>query len=226
MILTSKDTTIAYRCPNCGKNVVGMVGLFSLSGDMIKLKCACGKSELIITRTSDGKLRLSVPCLLCPNPHNYVIGTNVFFDKGVFTLDCTYSDISICFIGTQEEVSKALRESDEELGRLMDECGLDDYDELHKLNHSDHEDDPDIDDYMVSGDLAVDDIVRFMLAELADEHLIKCRCKPDETPEYDFTVKGSNARVFCKTCGAYKDFPMGSALCADAFLNIDDIELK
>ena len=223
MILKSKDTTIAYRCPHCGKSVLGLVGIFSLSGDMIKLKCECGRSELTVTYTSDGKIRLSVPCVFCPTSHNFVIGGGIFFDKGLISLDCTYSDISICFIGTREEVLDALKKSDLELADLLGEYGLDDYDELHKLNHSDRAQSP---DDRISGDVAVDDIVRFMLAELAEDKLIKCRCGKDDKPEYDFEIRGATARVFCKTCGAYKEFPMGSSLCADEFLNVDKIELE
>jgi hypothetical protein len=203
---------------------LGLVGIFSLTGDLIKLKCDCGHSELTVTYTSDGKIRLSVPCVFCPTPHNYVIGGGIFFDKGLITLDCTYSDISICFIGTQSEVQDALNKSDRELADLLGEYGLDDYDELHKLNHSarGHEGDEEV----ISGDITVDDIVRFMLAELAEDNLIRCRCEEDQKPEYDFKIIGSTARVYCKTCGAFKDFPMGSALCADEFLNVDEIDLE
>ena len=222
MILKSKDTNIAYRCPHCGKSVLGMVGIFALSGDIIKLKCDCGKSELTISYTSDGKIRLTVPCLLCPSPHNYVIGNGIFFDKGLISLCCTYSDIAICFLGRHDEVLAALKDSDRELGELLGEYGLDDYDELHNLNRSGRGFDEDDE---ITGDIAVDDVVRFMLAELADDKLIHCRCKNGDTPQYDFKISGASARVFCRTCGAYKDFPMGSALCADQFLNIDNIEL-
>ncbi len=65
-----------------------------------------------------------------------------------------------------------------------------------------------------------------MLTELADDKLIHCRCTGDDKPDYDFEVIGATARVFCRTCGASREFPMGSALCADEFLNMDEIELS
>lgn len=61
MILNSKETTIIYRCPHCGLSVVSVVGIFTLSGDMVKLKCDCGGSALVLTHTSDGKVRLTCP---------------------------------------------------------------------------------------------------------------------------------------------------------------------
>ena len=73
MVLDIKQTTVAYRCSHCGAGVMSMVGVFSLSGEMFKLKCSCGESEMTMVRTSDGKIRFSVPCFLCPKPHTYTV---------------------------------------------------------------------------------------------------------------------------------------------------------
>ena len=55
MILQPKDTTIAYRCPECGTTVMSVVGALALSGDIIKLKCDCGGSELLLENTDEAK---------------------------------------------------------------------------------------------------------------------------------------------------------------------------
>ena len=60
MIIQPKNTTIAYRCPTCGKSVKSKVGAVALSGDMIKLKCPKFVSEMMLTYTSDGNIRISV----------------------------------------------------------------------------------------------------------------------------------------------------------------------
>ena len=73
MILSTKNTTIAYRCPSCGEAIKSVVGVFSLSGDLIRLKCHCHESELKISYTSDGKIRLSVPCFACGNDHEFIV---------------------------------------------------------------------------------------------------------------------------------------------------------
>ena len=91
MILQEKKATVAYRCPVCGKAVLSMVGVFSLSADMLKLKCECGGSEMVITNSTDGKVRLSVPCIVCPRPHNYLISKNVLFSGNIFVIPCSYS---------------------------------------------------------------------------------------------------------------------------------------
>ena len=65
MIIEPKSTTIAYRCPACGGVAKGIVGIFSLSGDMFKLKCSCGNSHMTVLKEND-QLRLIVPCVSCP----------------------------------------------------------------------------------------------------------------------------------------------------------------
>ena len=84
MVLTPKQTTIAYRCPRCGAGIMSAVGFFALSGDMLKLKCDCGESELVIQHARDGKIRLTVPCILCTKPHQYTVTSSLFFGRELF----------------------------------------------------------------------------------------------------------------------------------------------
>ena len=71
MILDQKKTTLAYRCPSCGAVPTSMVGAFSLSGDLFKLKCDCGGSFMTVERLQDGKLRLTVPCSNNPQERHF-----------------------------------------------------------------------------------------------------------------------------------------------------------
>ena len=77
MVLSQKETTIAYRCPACGAAVESMVGAFALSADMLRLKCPCGGSELTVVYTKDKKVRLTVPCYVCPRPHVFTVAQNL-----------------------------------------------------------------------------------------------------------------------------------------------------
>ena len=56
MILGSRETCIAYRCPYCTQGIKSMVGVFALTADMLRLKCPCGESELSIVYTRDKKI--------------------------------------------------------------------------------------------------------------------------------------------------------------------------
>ncbi len=222
MVLKSKKATIAYRCPSCGHNIMGMVGIFMLSGDMIKLKCDCGKSELVINRTPDGKIHLTVPCIVCPNPHSYTLSEKAFFDKDLTVLSCTYSDVDTCFIGEEDKVTEALRESDEYLESILDDAGFDSYEDFITGKGSMKSEAP--------SDLGlfssqVDEIVRFVLSELKAEDAIHCGCKNPEDAEYDFEILGEQLHIFCTKCGNETFIPMTGTDHASAFLNIDNLNL-
>jgi hypothetical protein len=216
MILKSRETTIAYRCPYCGMSTISLVGIFTLSGDMLKLKCRCGKSELTVTYTSDRKIRLSVPCLICPTPHNYIISSNTFFDKDIFTLSCTYTAIDICFIGLHNAVLEELKRSEIELNKMLADAGLDDFDEM-----GDEDDESDL-PYI---DPQIEEIIHFMLIELDEEEKISCDCADHDDSLYDFEFVGDNVHIYCVNCGAYKELPMASLTNAADFLQSDELIL-
>lgn len=218
MILQPKNTAIAYRCPNCGKGIISMVGVFSLSGDMIKLKCDCGESELLIANTQDNKVRLTVPCVLCPKPHIYTVSKTLLYSDELFTLGCTYTGLDCCFIGSKDAVSDALHENEKQLLGLFEEAGVTSIDHLHKNTDYDTVDDP-----------AIEEIIRFMLCELKDEGNIGCRCEDPEDADYTFEFvppEYEKVRIRCNSCNAYSDIPMTSVASANAFLHIDKLELK
>ena len=124
MILDQKKTTIAYRCPHCTESVFSIVGVFTLSGDLIRLKCACEESDLLIERTSEGKLRLTVPCLVCPKPQTFTVSPGAFFDREMLTLPCPYTGLDIAFIGTTENVKNAIEETGKQVLQILRELCL------------------------------------------------------------------------------------------------------
>lgn len=213
MILNKKETTIAYRCPSCGSSVMSLVGVFALSGDMIKLKCPCGDSELVISYTRDRKVRLTVPCLICPKPHNYTISGSIFFDKEIFTLPCSFSGINMCYIGKQNEVMKSMEETERELIEMLGESGLDDFDNLRDF-HKDILTDPQI-----------LDIIMYVIRDLEAEQKIKCGCLNRENNVYDIQVEDTCVVVSCPKCEQSTRIPTDSLINATNFLHSESLEL-
>ena len=211
MILDKKETTIAYRCPECGASVVGMVGIFTLSADMIRLKCPCGKSELEILYTKDKKIRLSVPCFLCPNPHNFVLSSQIFFEKELFGLACSYSGIDICYIGKTERVQEAMEKSEAELISMLEDASIESLSKTRGEN-------------IELTDPQVLDIVMYVVHELADEGKIKCRCEDDG--EYEVEIHDDHLTVICQKCGASLDIRTNSLTAATDFLASEELTLK
>ena len=213
MMLKPKESVVSYRCPKCGTTVMSMVGTFALSGDLIKLKCSCGESELSIAYTKDNKIRLTVPCLACENPHVFHINSSTFFEKDLLELSCKVLGINICFIGNKDRVFEAIEKADKELAELMGEYSLED---IGRIGGSP--------EGSIS-DAQVSDLVRFMLCEMKDENSIQCKCK-DNDGEYDFELKGNNVEIFCTKCGASKTLELNSVQKAADFLYIDNLILE
>lgn len=242
MVLKPKQTTVAYRCPDCGAGVLSAVGLFNLSADMVKLKCSCGKSELKIVYNRDDTVRLTVPCLLCPKPHIFTVKSNLFFSDELFLLPCPYADINICFTGEINRVKAELARTELELLDMLEENGITDFSALHG-------------DAQDLGDPQVHDIMMFVINDLDAEGKIYCRCHPDpaeageDSPvadctapadpddfaelddpaaesRYDAEMTDEGIRVVCRCCGASRIIPADSMLSAHAFLNADSLHLE
>ena len=225
MILRDKTTTVAYRCPACGRFVRGMVGVFTLSGDLLRLKCDCGGSTLTIAYNKEQKLRITAPCLFCPDPHVFQIGTETFFDRDLLALSCTYSGTDVCFIGREDRVEEAIDEADEALADLLEEAGFDDLPAFLSGRRAVTEGEDNVDKAYRMDYAQIEDVVRFMLVELAEEGGITCGCREGDTARYDFDFQGEDVRVFCRTCGCETRIPMSSTLAANAFLHTDSLTL-
>ena len=228
MLLNEKRTTVAYRCPDCGGGIMSAVGLFNLSADMVKLKCTCGKSELKIIYNRDGSVRLTVPCLICSQPHTFTVSSSLFFSDELFVLPCPYSDINIAFTGEMNAVKAELARTELELLDMLEENGITDFSALH----GDEQDLP---------DPQILDIILFVIDDLDAEGKIYCRCHPDpaegasaaeasddhgdQASRYEAEVTDEGIKLTCRLCGASTVIPTDSMLSAHAFLNADSVHL-
>ncbi len=210
MILEAKNTTVAYRCPECGAGIMSMVGVFSLSGNMFKLKCDCGGSEMEIRLQNDGNVRLTVPCLFCPSPHTFTVSKSLFFGRDIFLLPCPISGMDVGFIGTEADVRASLERTEAELKELLDENGLSDFDMFKP-----RDDDPPFDP-------TVYDVVMFVIKDLQEAGEIHCSC--GEGP-YSIDIFDDCIRVSCESCGDFEDVPTDSPISANAFLHADRLNL-
>ncbi len=212
MVLESKQTTVAYRCPECGAGVMSVVGLFALSAHMVKLKCDCGKSEMTVVYSKDGKVRFTVPCILCPNPHNYTLSSSVFFGKDLFVLPCPYSDINIAMIGETNKVKAELARTELELLDMLEKSGVEGFEQFRG-----------------EGSLAdpqVMEIITYVVKELDEEGRIYCNCQGEGEREFELEFLPHSMRISCKACGASKEISTESLIDAHEFLNADSLILE
>lgn len=212
MVLDEKKTTVSYRCPECGAFVRSMVGVFTLSADMMRLKCPCGGSDMTMVMGRDRKVRLTVPCLVCPSPHMFTVSSEVFYGRELFALACPYSGLDLCFIGSEDEVAAASEESERALEELLDGRSVA---EVRGERTSPFLTDPQI-----------REIVTFVVADLADEGEIDCRCPEGEPGDYEAEVLDDAIVVRCRKCGAAAVIAANSFTAANAFLETKHLTLQ
>lgn len=215
MVLDRKETTVAYRCPDCGCFVKSVVGVFSLSADMLKLKCSCGKSEMSIVYGKDKKIRFIVPCFVCPKPHSFNISSQMFFAKELFAFPCAYSGLDICYFGKEDKVSEACDNADRELTEILAEMGCESLPDFKNGQNGDE----------IFSDPQILEIINFVIRDLDECGEITCKCEKDEGL-YDVEVTDDGVKVSCERCGASLSIPVTSTMSAQAFLNCDHLDLK
>ena len=214
MVLENKQTTVAYRCPHCGAGVMSAVGIFKLSADMLRLKCSCGHSEMTVVYKKDGQVRFTVPCILCPTPHNFTVSSKIFFGKELFVLPCPYSDINICMMGDMDHVKAELSRTELELLDLLEENGIENFDAF-RTNSEEELTDPQI-----------LEIITYVIKEFDEEGNIECLCPPDSEGDYEIEFCSDGVKVSCKKCGASKLISANSLIDAHNFLTSDKLILK
>lgn len=214
MVLQPKQRNIAYRCPDCGSAVMGIVGKFALSANMLRLKCSCGSEHTLDITLSSGKVRLSVPCLFCRQNHSYVVSEAIFFESERFLLNCPYSNMDIAFIGDEDTVSQELSRTETELNMLMKNLEAEELADIQPQEMSDEE---------ILPDPAVYDTLRFIIKDLEEEGRLHCPCS--EGP-YDLRFTAGGMQVWCESCGATHDFPVNSPTLAEEYLSLDELTLK
>ena len=212
MVLEPRQTTVAYRCPQCGAGVMSVVNLFNLCADMIKLKCDCGGSEMTLVHTKDNKVRFTVPCIFCPNPHHFTLSSHSFFEKEMFALPCPYSGMNVAVMGNTDRVKAELARSELELLELLEENNAESFSSLHKEQGFD--------------DPQVLEIITYIVKELDAEGRINCLCESDGEGDYELEFLPDAVRISCKRCGASATLPTNSLIDAYEILGADSLELK
>ena len=218
MILEPKSNRearhIAYRCPSCGTAVRGIIGGFAAAADMLKLKCPSGDGELSMTLSSDReKVRLSVPCLFCGQSHHFTVSRSIVLGDSPFLLNCPYTNMDICFLGSEDEVSEAIDRAEGELGGLLAEMGLESMRELQPIDLEENE---------LLPDPRIYDVVRYLVKELEAEGQVDCPCHGGE---YEIAISDGGILVYCPACRASHLFKTDSVAAAEAFLSLDRLEL-
>ena len=215
MVIEPKKRNIAYRCPECGTAIIGLVGKFTLSADLIRLRCSCeDAASLDINATNDKKIRLSVPCIFCKQNHGYTVSDGVFFNRDKFLLNCPYSGMDIAFIGDDEDIERELKRTEEEIGKLMVSLEAEELSDIQPEEMSEDE---------ILPEPAVYDTLKFLLKDLEEEGHVICPCGKGG---YDLRFTDDGIQAFCESCGATYTFRSVTPGAVEEYLYLDEIRLN
>ena len=101
--------SFGYICPECGKPVIASRSVFALTAAAARMECACEKSTLEV-QTDGVKFRLWVPCGLCGKTHQAECSADAVLRGRGVGLACPETGQLCCFIGSEEEVERQMKE--------------------------------------------------------------------------------------------------------------------
>lgn len=210
----TNNTQIVYRCPDCGNAVFGIVGDFTFSYGMIRLKCNCQSSYADIVPVGENKLKFSIPCPLCKQNHTYTLASSIVKNRESFSFDCPYSNMSIAYVGAPDKINALMDENEKQLTKLLSDLELSTLSDIQPEEMSDAE---------ILPDASLFDALRLVLSELEYDKKADCPCHKGH---YDIRYTEAGLQAFCDECGATYDFDCKNALAIEDILNLDEIKLS
>ena len=213
--IAKKERLIAYRCATCGSAVLGTVGKFALSANMLRLKCGCeDSSSLDIHITRDEKIKLTVPCILCGDSHSFVLSQQILLGRSLSKLSCPYSGVDIAFIGEKDAIDPELERTEKELSAIMAGLEAEEISDLQPKEMSEDE---------ILPDPSVYDTIRFVLKDLEAEGKVECPCKKGG---YDLRFSDEGIQAYCESCGTTYTFRSVTPSACEEYLKLDGIKLS
>lgn len=127
-MLVSTLTTLALRCPDCGKIGFHALSRFSLGQcGSLKIDCECGNTVASVCRKGNHVFCLQVDCMMCDERHVYTYRSRELWQGGVIALLCEHNGAGIGFIGSREAVLNNVRKADRSVREIAEEMGYDKY---------------------------------------------------------------------------------------------------
>ncbi len=127
MLLTT-ETSIALRCPMCGKFEQHQLSLFAFAGQKtVQIGCSCGATKLILGTKNRKKFWLQIPCVLCETKHMFYYTRKQLWSNHVLNIICSESKIELGFIGAKNKVAQLVESYEQDISTLLEEMDPDDY---------------------------------------------------------------------------------------------------
>jgi len=127
-MLVSTYTTIALRCPVCGKMDFYALSRFNMSGNKkLNIKCECGANLLSMGRYKGKYFWMQIMCSMCESKHMYYYSAKELWSEKLLTLICEETGVEVGFLGSREDVRKNVQNMDKSVQEMAEELGYEEY---------------------------------------------------------------------------------------------------
>ncbi len=186
-MLVSTTTATALRCPECGKIEYNGISIFQFSGyASVVLICGCGTTLATLFSSNYRKFVLEIYCGMCTGSHKYFFAGKEIWSQGAAEiLYCEDTGLESGFIGSREEVNKAIKQLEYSAARL--DFGLNE----ECLN------DPDLTNQLLDS-----------LFEKLDAGKLSCKCSSNTKLQVE-TLQ-DYVEINCQHCKSYTQVAIGS----------------
>jgi len=182
-MISELSTTILFKCPCCGERVKGKADIFRFSGGSdYLLSCPEGGPSLLARLRDDGRVKVTVPCIICEGQHTFHLPKSVFFTEEIFVLSCAASDIDICVLGAEDKAENEYEQIDADISELIYEDAM---------------------DCLIDSNPYKMEIIK-RLNQMAEERRIVCECGCDDL---EFRLTDESVDIRCSRCSALLSIP-------------------
>lgn len=123
-MLVRTETTIALRCPDCGRLGMHTISRFEFCRDRAReIACTCGGTLLVISTRNHKSYWLEIGCAVCEATHLFRLSPHELFTPDVIHLHCQETDLELAHVGPREKVKTYVRNRTEALEALVEEMG-------------------------------------------------------------------------------------------------------
>lgn len=177
-MLIFSQTTVALRCPSCGRLDFFALSRFSFKkGESVKIHCECGKCLLTIQHRDRRNYYVQSECIMCDAKHSYIYRSKELWNEKGLSLVCDNTGIDVGFIGSRETVMQSIKRADRSIRTFSDELGYDRY----YIN-------PEVMNQVLE-----------MLRNLSEEGLMSCSCGEEQL---EVEVYPDRVELYCTNCDA------------------------
>lgn len=182
-MLISTQTTLALRCPGCGKLGFYTLSRFAVSGGKrSRYTCECGACMAVIGSKNKSEVILQVECMLCEQSHVMTYKSTRLWDNKLKAILCEESGLETGFIGPCEQVKECVQHLDRSMQEMAEDMGYDKYffnpDIMYKILEQ--------------------------LKKMTEEGKITCSCGADEL---EIEAYPDRIELYCASCDAVGVIP-------------------